>query len=194
MLVWGAWKSSTYCNDWFLPTHPLWPLQVFGHFLKSWEGDTMGGNISSIPGANGRSSSKLWTLSVSLMPPGDEQASRPPGFSLLLFSWSLKEGREARPQHYAFFSFLFFFLNRTCGGWKFTGRQAGNNNFCSHDSTVSPLLISPPFLCVVFVLCCSAALQGTVSEWWGPWEKEQIGKGYKGKGRAEGKKPNLYFR
>lgn len=108
------------CNDWFLPTYPLWPLQVFGHSLKSWEGDTMGGNISSIPGANGRSSSKLWTLSVSLMPPGDEQASRPSGFSLLLFSRSLKEGREARPQHYAFFFFFFFFLNRTCGGWKFT--------------------------------------------------------------------------
>jgi len=32
-----------------------------------------------------------------------------------------------------------------------TCRQAGNNKFCSHDSTASPLFISPPFICAVLL-------------------------------------------
>ena len=161
MLVWDVWRSSIYCNDWLLPTHPLWPLQVSGHSFESWEGDTMGGNFSSIPGANGRSSSELWTLSVSLILPGDERASRPPDFSFLSFTRSLKEGRGARPQHYAFY---FFFLKQDMPRVEthITCRQAGNNNFCSHDSTVSTLFPCPSFmqcLCCVAWQCCREPFQ-----------------------------------
>lgn len=167
------------------PTHPLWLLWVSGHSLESWEGNTTGGSNSSIPGANGRSSSEIWTLSVSLRPPGDERASCPPNFSFLLFSVSLKEGRGARPQRYAFF-FSFFFLKQDMPRVEIhiSCRQAGNNNFCSYDSTVRALFISPPFICAMFVLCWSAALQGTVSKWRCTWEKEQIRQRIQRKGQS----------
>lgn len=96
------------------------------------------------------------------MPPGDERASRPPDFSFLLFSRSLEEeGRGARPQHYALgfgcgvcllVCFVLLLLNRTRREWKFT-LDAGKLEtiIFVHDSTVSSLLVSPPFLCVVLL-------------------------------------------
>lgn len=52
-------------------------------------------------------------------------------------------------------------------------RQTANSNFCSHDSTVSALFISPSFICALLLLCCSEALQGTVAGWWHTWVEDQ---------------------
>lgn len=86
--------------------------------------------------------------------------------------------RENKSDHspMLFLLLLFHFLKQdTLGaGMHTTCRQAGKNNFCLHDSSVSPAFISPPFICEVFVPCCSAALQHLVSEWQRTGEREQM--------------------
>lgn len=81
---------------------------------------------------------------------------------IILISVSCSSGeawrREEEPD-YSTMPFLFFLslaqdmlrveIHITC-------TQAGNNNFCSHDSTVSVLFIFSPFICAVFVPCCLA--------------------------------------
>lgn len=140
--------------------------------LQNWEGDAVQGSISSILGANRSSSSELWILPASLWPPLYHQVMTELHILLISVSWaSAWSGRGVRPQHIV----GVFFLNRDTPRAEFhiTCRQTGNSNFCSHDSTVSAFFISPAFVCVLLLLCCSEALQGTVVGWWYTWVEEQ---------------------